>query len=117
MGLRRILPVFIAKIDAVEDAALIANLKAGVISDPVQLRMVDILIDLKQETLVHAMGCPGVHDGKKRDFLIQVAKTDEGYSTGLSGYQENARKLLLDSKNGVNPFEGYTPEVRRAFSG
>lgn len=101
----------LSKADAVEDAALIANLKAGVITDPVQLRMVGMLLELKQNHLFSQWDAPGVNDVKKRDFLMQVAKTDEGYSTGLSGYQENARKLLLDSKNGVNPFEGYTPEV------
>lgn len=36
---------------------------------------------------------------------------DKVTPTGMKLYFERARKLLLDSKNGVNAFEDYKPEV------
>jgi UDP-sugar pyrophosphorylase len=36
---------------------------------------------------------------------------DAGYPGGIAKYVENAKKLLGDSKEGVNPFDGWTPSV------
>ena len=41
----------------------------------------------------------------------QVAKLDDSYPGGLTAYIQNARQLLADSRDGKNPFEGYTPSV------
>jgi len=42
-------------------------------------------------------------------LLADVTLADKVYPGGLLSYIRNARKLLADSKAGVNPFEGYMP--------
>jgi hypothetical protein len=44
-------------------------------------------------------------------FCKQVEKLDKNYPGGLEAYIQNARSLLLASKLGKNPFEGYIPSV------
>lgn len=43
-------------------------------------------------------------------FIRQVALLDAQYSGGLRQYVARARKLLLQSKIGANPFKDYTPK-------
>jgi UDP-sugar pyrophosphorylase len=42
-----------------------------------------------------------------------VEKLNDNYPGGLTAYISNARKLLADSKAGRNPFDGYSPSVRK----
>ena len=51
--------------------------------------------------------------GRLDDFLSQMARLNETYpgKGGLFEYLKRARELLADSKEGVNPFSGWTPEV------
>lgn len=49
-------------------------------------------------------------DEAKEAIIAQLKVADSAYPGGLKNYCDRARKLLADSKNGVNPFEGYTPE-------
>ena len=46
----------------------------------------------------------------------QAASLDQALSGtgGLASYVTRARGLLADSKNGVNPYDGYTPSVPQA---
>ena len=44
-------------------------------------------------------------------FFAQVAQLDTSYPGGLRAYVKNARRLLADSKSGVNPLEGWSPSV------
>jgi hypothetical protein len=41
----------------------------------------------------------------------QVLQCDAQYPGGLAAYVGKARRLLRESAEGVNPFDGYTPEV------
>lgn len=52
----------------------------------------------------------GTNDDAKAAFLDALAKCNGNYPGGLVGYIHNARKLLAESKEGKNPFEGLTPE-------
>lgn len=48
---------------------------------------------------------------KADELFKQVIHLDEEYPGGLVQYVANARELLLASKEGKNPYEGYTPKV------
>lgn len=49
---------------------------------------------------------------KLQALATQLFKLNKGYAQGgLLGYIENAKKLLKDSKNGVNPLGGWQPSV------
>mmetsp|Transcript_32712 Transcript_32712/g.63830 ORF Transcript_32712/g.63830 Transcript_32712/m.63830 type:complete len:646 (+) Transcript_32712:54-1991(+) len=48
-------------------------------------------------------------DAEKKMFAEQLVTLDGQYPGGLVGYIENSKKLLKFSKDGGNPFEGYTP--------
>jgi len=49
---------------------------------------------------------------KKRKLATQLESLDESYGdNGLVGYIQNARRLLENSRNGVNPLEGWVPSV------
>ena len=50
-------------------------------------------------------------DADKARFFSQVKQLEAAYPGGLKSYVENARKLLADSKAGVNPLEGWSPSV------
>jgi UDP-sugar pyrophosphorylase len=54
---------------------------------------------------------PGQNEDDRVRFLSQVEKLNDNYPGGLAAYIHNARKLLADSKDGGNPFDGYTPSV------
>ncbi|CAI5524766.1 unnamed protein product, partial [Closterium sp. Naga37s-1] len=54
---------------------------------------------------------PGSNDDDKRRFFEQAARLDASYPGGLPRYISNARRLLADSRDGVNPFHGFTPAV------
>jgi len=52
------------------------------------------------------------NDNNNKDALLkQLEELDSQYPGGLQSYIVNAKKLLLESKTGVNPYEGYTPSV------
>lgn len=44
-------------------------------------------------------------------MLSQAEELNSQLPGGIEGYVQTARKLLQDSKDGVNPFEGFTPSV------
>ncbi|RMZ57564.1 hypothetical protein APUTEX25_001764, partial [Auxenochlorella protothecoides] len=54
---------------------------------------------------------PGKDDDNKRRLLSQLRQLDSSYAGGLLKYISNAKKLLKDSKEGSNPFEGCVPSV------
>lgn len=53
----------------------------------------------------------GERDADKRRALDQLAHLDRSYAGGLVKYIANAQRLLRESKEGMNPFEGCTPSV------
>jgi UDP-sugar pyrophosphorylase len=73
--------------------------------------MVDKLLGCGQDHLFEHWPAPGEGDDDKRRFLAQAATCDAGYPGGVAKYVSNAKKLLSDSKLGVNPFDGWTPSV------
>ena len=48
----------------------------------------------------------------RRAVATQIEQLDNAYNNGgLAGYINNAKKLLENSKNGVNPLDGWEPNV------
>ena len=72
--------------------------------------IVKMLGDIGQEHLVSGWGAGAAAEDKRR-FLEQVTRLNGSYPGGLKNYVESARKLLADSKAGVNPLEGWHPSV------
>ena len=48
---------------------------------------------------------------RRRSSVGQVNQLESSYPGGVAAYIRNARKLLADSKAGVNPLDGWTPSV------
>ena len=48
----------------------------------------------------------------RREFADHLEKLDDAYPNGgIIGYLDNAKKLLENSRQGVNPLEGWEPSV------
>lgn len=75
------------------------------------VELVDKLLAEGQAHLFAHWPPPGERDEDKRRLLAQLRHLDASYAGGLPKYIQNARKLLRDSKEGVNPFEGCVPSV------
>ena len=70
------------------------------------------LIDLDQRHLFDEWSADVEADvDAKAAFAEQLLAANAGYPGGVAKYIENARALLRDSKDGKNPFEGWTPSV------
>ena len=67
------------------------------------------LLQAGQEHLFAGWDAPGVREEDKAVFLKSLARINDSYPGGLTGYISNARKLLAEAKAGGNPFEGFVP--------
>jgi UDP-sugar pyrophosphorylase len=93
------------------DNAELAGLKANwetIAADRQEL--IATLVAEGQAALFADWDAPGTNDSAKTAFLDSLVKINGNYPGGLVGYIHNARKLLAESKEGANPFEGLTPE-------
>ncbi|XP_059630624.1 UDP-sugar pyrophosphorylase-like isoform X2 [Cornus florida] len=76
-----------------------------------QIELPKMLLEMGQSHLFEHWPEPGVDDDEKRAFFDQVAKLNASYPGGLASYIRTARELLAESKEGKNPFDGFTPSV------
>ncbi|GJP47658.1 hypothetical protein CLOM_g6836 [Closterium sp. NIES-68] len=76
-----------------------------------QIDLAGKLVSCGQAHLFSHWPEPGSNDDDKRRFFAQLARLDTSYPGGLPRYIANARQLLAESRDGVNPFEGFTPAV------
>ncbi|CAI5464578.1 unnamed protein product [Closterium sp. Yama58-4] len=76
-----------------------------------QIDLAGKLVSCGQAHLFSHWPEPGSNDDDKRRFFEQAARLDASYPGGLPRYISNARRLLADSRDGVNPFHGFTPAV------
>lgn len=72
--------------------------------------MVRWLLDAGQGHLFEHWDHPDATDRKRKAFLDQLREVNRGYPGGMVKYIQNARRLLAEAKEGVNPFEGFAPE-------
>lgn len=54
---------------------------------------------------------PGEKDAEKKALIQQIMQADAKYGGGIVQYIKNARKLLADSKAGVDAFAGFSPNI------
>lgn len=73
-------------------------------------KIFDLMCDLGQEKLFENWDPSDISE-RHLDLLKQISDCDQQYPGGLRQYIENAQKLLLSSKNGENPYEGFVPKV------
>lgn len=71
---------------------------------------------LKESDQTHILAEYEKRSGEEQAELVkQVLHLDKVTPGGLTDYVMRARKFLLDSKNNVNPFDNYTPEIPHGF--
>ncbi|AQK81127.1 UDP-sugar pyrophosphorylase [Zea mays] len=78
---------------------------------PDEVELAKMLLNEGQIHLFEHWPEPGVDDDNKRGFFDQVRRLNSSYPGGLVSYIQNAKKLLADSKEGKNPYDGFTPSV------
>ncbi|KAG0485257.1 hypothetical protein HPP92_009336 [Vanilla planifolia] len=81
------------------------------ILDADQIELAKGLLNEGQSHLFAHWPGPGVDDEKKTSFFNQVLRLNAHYPGGLTAYIRNARHLLVDSRSGKNPYEGFIPSV------
>ncbi|CAM9307727.1 unnamed protein product [Pylaiella littoralis] len=82
----------------------------GILNDE-QRAMAATLLELGQQHLFEGWPEVGTEDDGKRKLMDQSIGLDAKYPGGLSAYVAKARQLLKEASEGVNPFEGFTPEL------
>lgn len=75
-----------------------------------QKKALALLQDLGQNHVFEKWDAAGNAEEKKRSFLDSVLQVEASYPGGLRVYLENAKRLLEESRQGKNPYEGLTPE-------
>jgi UDP-sugar pyrophosphorylase len=73
-----------------------------------------LLIGIDQQHLFENWDLPGINDDKKHALFHQITTLSANYlpeEGGLIAYINNARTLLNNSRNDVNPLDGWVPEV------
>ncbi|XP_050224195.1 UDP-sugar pyrophosphorylase-like [Mercurialis annua] len=93
-------------------AFAVPNLQKNIhLLSPNQIKLAKMLVEMGQSHLFEHWSQPGVDDEQKKSLFQQVAKLDSSYPGGLASYIKTAKELLADSKEGKNPFDGFTPSV------
>lgn len=84
-----------------------------VLPDEHKTLCIDLFLNYGQEHLFHPdFFTTAAPPSQRKQLAAHLAALDEEYiDGGLRGYISNARRLLKNSKNGVNPLEGWTPSV------
>lgn len=84
----------------------------SVVTDSQKKLLLDLYHNYGQEHLLSDDGFRQASVEDRQALANQLEALDNDYSNGgLKGYIENARKLLKDSKDGVNPLDGWEPSV------
>ena len=91
------------------------NLKELITDDAERALLEELCSEYGQSHLLDAYAKDS-DDEKLRRLSQQLLKLDGGYPGGLKSYVTKAKKLLQDSKNGVNPLDGWAPSVPQGES-
>jgi UDP-sugar pyrophosphorylase len=78
---------------------------------PEELEAAKLLVKIGQTHLFSAWPAKGTQDDGKKKLLQQVIELEKTVAGGLGGYVERAKELLLASRDGVNPYDGFVPKV------
>ena len=98
-------------------SSLPSNLKEIVTDDTQRALLEDLCsVELGQSHLLDAYCQGDADDDKLRGLCSQLLKLNGGYPGGLRSYIEKAKKLLQDSKDSVNPLDGWSPSIPQGES-
>jgi len=76
-------------------------------------QVLDLLKELNQEEIIEKY--KNSKEEEKLEFINQFNSLEKATPGGIKDYLKRAKILLEDSKNNVNPFKEYTPEVPLGF--
>jgi UDP-sugar pyrophosphorylase len=76
--------------------------------------VLDTLKELNQPEIIERYN--KASEQEQKDFIIQYNQLEKTCPGGIKDYLKRAKILLEDSKNNVNPFQDYTPEVPLGFN-
>ncbi len=71
--------------------------------------VIKLLQDLNQNHIIERL--ERASDEEKQNLVTQVNNLEKAYPGGLRQYVARASKLLIDSKNNVNPYADFKPSV------
>ncbi|CAD7694961.1 unnamed protein product [Ostreobium quekettii] len=77
-------------------------------------KVFELLTAVQEEDQSHLFehwGSVDARDADKRRLAYQIVLLDQTTPGGIVSYIRRARELLRDSRDGVNPLDGYTPSV------
>jgi UDP-sugar pyrophosphorylase len=77
--------------------------------------VLDALIASGQTHLVAGWGSGDPDLAAERQLKLQLASLDASVHGGVVGYVGRAKELLAKSRDGANPFDGYTPSIPTGF--
>jgi len=77
---------------------------------PAAVHLLKLLLDDGQSHLFANWDPPGQNDDAKHTFFEQLERVHANYPGGIPAYTANARRLLAQARDQVNPFEGFTPQ-------
>ena len=76
-------------------------------------QILDLLKELNQQEIIEKYN--NSKEEEKKDFINQFNSLEKATPGGIKDYLQRAKILLEDSKNNVNPFKEYNPEVPLGF--
>lgn len=76
---------------------------------PEQRKTLSLITDNDQEHLLK--GWDTEPEYKIHNLLNIIADFDRKYPGGMTQYLKNARNLISESQNGINPLKGFTPQI------
>ena len=76
--------------------------------------MTDFLLSLNQYHIYEKL--KKIKPELQKKLSKQIMDLDRSYPGGLAAYVKKAKQLLQDAKTGINPFEGFVPEIPQGFS-
>ena len=81
-------------------------------------KLVIMLLSENQQHLFDKWDPPGVHDNEKHLFFETIDRLHKSYNIpgGLAAYLNSAKTLLANARLGLNPLEGWIPEVPTGVS-
>ena len=76
-------------------------------------QILDLLKELNQIEIIEKYKIS--NEEEKKNFIEQFNYLEKATPGGIKDYIKRAKILLEESKNNINPFKDYTPEVPLGF--
>jgi UDP-sugar pyrophosphorylase len=76
---------------------------------PEEEHIIELLKAAGQDHVINQI--PNHSHAERQNLVKQVTRINSMYPGGISNYTQKAKKLLRDSLEGANPYEGWRPSV------